>query len=81
MLGLALAGAALVLDGRRLAGAAAFCGCLAFKQMGLYYATVFFAFLLGETLARFRRWDQRCVFCGRGPARAAADAAMRPVLV
>ena len=59
MLGLAVAGCALILDGHRLLGSAAFCLCLAFKQMGLYYAPVFFAYLLGESLHRFRTWPSR----------------------
>ena len=66
MLGLAVAGAALILDGHRLLGAAAFCLCLAFKQMGLFYAPVFFAFLLGETLRRFVTWPRRCATAAVG---------------
>ena len=60
MLGLSVAAVALVLDGRRFLGSVAFCLALAFKQMSLYYAPVFFAYLLGDTWHRFPTWSTRC---------------------
>ncbi len=51
-LGLALAGALLILDDRDVLGSIAFCLSLNFKQMSLYYAPVFFCCLLRKCLCR-----------------------------
>ena len=50
-LGLALAGAALLLMRRELAAAAAFAAALNYKQMLLFFAPVFFVWLLGVACA------------------------------
>ena len=51
-LGLALGGAAACVSGQEVAGSILFCLSLNFKQMSLYYAPVFFFYLLGRRLRR-----------------------------
>ena len=47
MLGLVLASTSSIIAGRRLWGCVFFVAALSFKQMALYYAPIFFAYLLG----------------------------------
>lgn len=58
-LGLALGGAAAIGSGRRMIGSALFCLSLSHKQMGLFYAPAFFAYLLGWCLHDHRGLGQK----------------------
>ena len=53
-LGLAIAGATACLQGAEVFGSIWFCLSLNFKQMSLYYAPVFFFYLLGRRVVRVR---------------------------
>lgn len=64
-LGLSIAGAALAMRGADIAGAVAFALALNHKQMALYYAPAFFAYMLGKALRRgkVRTSNQRSCPC------------------
>ncbi len=55
MLGFLVAATYCILIGRIHLGAILYVACLGFKQMGLYYAPVVFAYLLSVTIKRPRR--------------------------